>query len=160
MAGNLQDPETREDQAGNIQTGWADTADKYTAQYTNTATSRTVTVAITANKVNVIGLDGEYSWHAAESGSERWTEDQFFTSTAPEDPVRFASPDSTAEDAFFTRTDSVFSGLFVAKNVTTNEYKAICGMNRFTDMFAGGETNFSTLYLTDEGDDAFFLEDI
>ena len=33
-------------------------------------------------------------------------------------------------------------------------------MNRFTDMFAGGETNFSALYLTDEGDDAFFLEDI
>lgn len=113
-----------------------------------------------SGKVNVIGLDGEYSWHAAESGSERWTGDQSFTSAAPEDPVQYVSPDSTAEDVFFARTDGVFSGLFVAKNMTTGEYKAICGMNRFTDMFAGGETNISTLYLTDEGNDAFFLEDV
>ena len=113
-----------------------------------------------SGKVNVIGLDGEYSWHAAESGSERWTTAQTFESAVGEDPVKYASPDSTAEDAFFARTNDVFSNRVIAKNVTTNEYKAICGMNRFTDMFAGGETNFSSLYLTDEGDDAFFLEDI
>jgi len=155
------DPASSEE--GSVQTGWQASTTPgmtYTAQYTNTTTGKTVQIDVSKNKVNVIGLDGNYSWRAAESGSERWTEGTAFESTVEDEPVKFASTDATADDAFFARTDGTFSGLYSAHNMVTGEYKSLSGMNKFTDMFAGGSDNISTLYLTDDGKDAFFLDDV
>jgi len=158
----LNDPETTIDAQGNIQTGWTASAPgaSYVAQYTDTAANKMVQVDVTSNKVNVIGLDGLFAWHAAESGSERWTENQNFEAAAADVPVKYTSPDSDADDVFFARSSGLFSGLYSAHNMLTGEYMSISGMNQFTDMFAGGETNFSTLFLTDAGGDAFFVDDI